>query len=55
MNASEHRGQRERVRESGRIESVAAVIAVDVNTESVREMLGVSIEPSEAGRCFHAR
>jgi putative transposase len=37
-----------KVREAGRIVSVAAIIAVAVNTEGVREVLGMAIGPSEA-------
>ena len=37
-----------KVRQAGRIVSVAAIIAVGVNTDGVREVLGVSIGPSEA-------
>jgi putative transposase len=36
------------VRQAGRIVSVAAIIGVGVNTDGVREVLGVSIGPSEA-------
>jgi putative transposase len=37
-----------KVREAGRIVSVAVIIAVAVNTEGVREVLGMAIGPSEA-------
>ena len=37
-----------KVREAGRIVSVAAIIAVAVNTEGKREVLGMAIGPSEA-------
>jgi putative transposase len=37
-----------KVRQAGRIVSVAVIIAVGVNTDGVREVLGVSIGPSEA-------
>jgi putative transposase len=37
-----------KVRQAGRIVSVAAIIAGGVNTDGVREVLGVSIGPSEA-------
>jgi putative transposase len=37
-----------KVREAGRIVSVAAIIAVAVNTEGVREVLGMAIGASEA-------
>jgi len=37
-----------KVREAGRIVSVAVIIAVAVNTDGVREVLGMAIEPSEA-------
>jgi putative transposase len=37
-----------KVREAGRIVSVAAIIAVAVNTDGVREVLGMAIGPSEA-------
>jgi putative transposase len=36
------------VREAGRIVSVAVIIAVAVNTEGVREVLGMAVDPSEA-------
>jgi putative transposase len=36
------------VREAGRIVSVAVIIAVAVNTDGVREVLGMAIGPSEA-------
>ncbi len=36
------------MREAGRIVSVAAIIAVAVNTDGVREVLGMAIGPSEA-------
>ena len=36
------------MRESGRIVSVAAIIAVAVNTEGKREIVGLHIGPSEA-------
>jgi transposase-like protein len=36
------------VREGGRIASVAAIIAVAVNTEGKREIVGLHIGPSEA-------
>ncbi len=38
-----------KVREAGRIVSVAVIIAVGVNTDGVREVLGMAIGPSEAG------
>lgn len=37
-----------KVREAGRIVSVAVIIAVAVNTEGMREVLGMAIGPSEA-------
>lgn len=37
-----------KVRQAGRIVSVAVIIAVAVNTDGVREILGMSIGPSEA-------
>ena len=37
-----------KVRQAGRIVSVAAIIAVAVNTDGVREILGMAIGPSEA-------
>ena len=37
-----------KVRQAGRIVSVAVIIAVGVNTDGVREVLGVAIGPSEA-------
>lgn len=37
-----------KVRRAGRIVSVAAIIAVAVNTDGVREVLGMAIGPSEA-------
>jgi putative transposase len=37
-----------KVRQAGRIVSVAAIIAVAVNTDGVREVLGLAIGPSEA-------
>src|SRR5579885_3469202 len=37
-----------KVREAGRIVSVAAIIAVGVNSEGMREVLGMAIGPSEA-------
>lgn len=37
-----------KVREAGRIVSVAVIIAVAVNTDGVREVLGMAIGPSEA-------
>jgi len=37
-----------KVREAGRIVSVAVIIAVAVNTEGVREVLGMAVGPSEA-------
>src|ERR687885_2419939 len=37
-----------KVREAGRIVSVAAIIAVAVNTDGVREIVGLHIGPSEA-------
>ena len=37
-----------KVRQAGRIVSVAVIIAVGVNTDGVREVLGVSAGPSEA-------
>src|SRR5437868_14896006 len=37
-----------KVREAGRILSVAVIIAVGVNSEGMREVLGMSIGPSEA-------
>jgi putative transposase len=37
-----------KVREAGRIVSVAVIIAVAVNTDGVREVLGVAVGPSEA-------
>lgn len=37
-----------KVRQSGRIVSVAVIIAVAVNTDGVREVLGIAIGPSEA-------
>lgn len=37
-----------KVCEAGRIVSVAVIIAVGVNTDGVREMLGMAVGPSEA-------
>ena len=37
-----------KVRASGRIVSVAVIIAVAVNTEGIREVLGMALGPSEA-------
>jgi putative transposase len=37
-----------KVREAGRIVSVAVIIAVGVNTDGVREVLGMALGPSEA-------
>jgi putative transposase len=37
-----------KVREAGRIVSVAAIIAVGVNSEGMREVLGMAIGPSDA-------
>ena len=37
-----------KVRQAGRIVSVAVIIAVGVNTDGVREVLGISVGPSEA-------
>ena len=37
-----------RVRQAGRIVSVAVIIAVAVNTDGVREIVGLAVEPSEA-------
>jgi putative transposase len=37
-----------KVREAGRIVSVAVIIAIAVNTDGVREVLGMSVGPSEA-------
>jgi transposase-like protein len=37
-----------KVREAGRIVSIAVIIAVAVNTEGVGEVLGMAIGPSEA-------
>ena len=37
-----------KVREAGRIVSVAVIIAVGVNTDGVREALGMAVGPSEA-------
>ena len=37
-----------KVREAGRIVSVAVIIAVAVNTDGIREVLGMAIGPSEA-------
>jgi len=37
-----------KVREAGRIVSVAVIIAVGVNTDGVREVLGMAVGPSEA-------
>ncbi len=36
-----------KVREAGRIVSVAVIIAVAVNTDGVREVLGMRVGPSE--------
>jgi len=36
------------VREGGRIVSVAAIIAVAVNTDGRREIIGLCVGPSEA-------
>jgi putative transposase len=47
-----------KVREAGRIVSVAVIIAVAVNTEGKREVLGMAVGPSEAEpfwRAFCAR
>lgn len=37
-----------KVRQAGRIVSVAVIIAVAVNTDGVREIVGLAVEPSEA-------
>jgi len=37
-----------KVRQAGRIVSVAVIIAVGVNTDAIREVLGVAVGPSEA-------
>jgi putative transposase len=37
-----------KVRQAGRIVSVAVIIAIGVNTDGVREVLGVAVGPSEA-------
>jgi len=37
-----------KVRQAGRIVSVAVIIAVGVNTDGIREVLGVAVGPSEA-------
>ncbi len=37
-----------KVRQAGRIVSVAVIIAVAVNTDGVREVLGMAVGPSEA-------
>ncbi len=37
-----------KVRQNGRIVSVAVIVAVDVNTDGRREVLGMDIGPSEA-------
>jgi len=37
-----------KVRQAGRIVSVAVIIAVGVNTDGVREILGAAVGPSEA-------
>jgi putative transposase len=37
-----------KVREAGRIVSVALIIAVAVNTDGIREVLGLAVGPSEA-------
>src|SRR5471032_5919 len=37
-----------KVRQAGRIVSVAVIVAVAVNTEGVREVLGMAVNPSEA-------
>jgi len=37
-----------KVRRSGRIVSVAAIVAVAVNLDGRREVLGIAIQPSEA-------
>jgi putative transposase len=37
-----------KVREAGRIVSVAVIIAVAVNTDGVREIVGIAVAPSEA-------
>ena len=37
-----------KVREAGRIVSVAVIIAIAVNTDGVREVLGMAVGPSEA-------
>jgi putative transposase len=37
-----------KVRQAGRIVSVAVIIAVGVNTDGVREVLGIAVGPSEA-------
>ena len=37
-----------KVREAGRIVSVAVIVAVAVNTDGRREVLGMAIGPSEA-------
>jgi len=37
-----------KVRRSGRIVSVAAIVAVAVNLDGRREVLGIAVQPSEA-------
>jgi len=39
-----------KVRQAGRIVSVAVIIAVAVNTDGIREIVGVAVGPSEADR-----
>ncbi len=37
-----------KVRQAGRIVSVAVILAVGVNTDGIREILGLAVGPSEA-------
>jgi putative transposase len=41
-----------KVRQGGRIVSVAAIIAVAVNTDGRREIIGLGLGPSEAETCL---
>jgi len=44
-----------KVRRNGRIVSVAVIVAVGVNTDGRREVLGMDIGPSEAEPCLGSR
>jgi len=41
-----------KVRQAGRIVSVAVIIAVGVNTDGVREVLGIAVGPKRSGDCL---